>query len=282
VIKEVGLYFNNVSSNNGPGKVCQNLLEGLDRLGVQCHQNKTLKYTGCLNSVPVNVTEEMLLGPNLFVLPNDISPLFWQTKRNLVTPSEWVKNKYESQLGTGHNINVWPAGINTDKFKPGVDWSLSKTNDCMIYFKNGLEEQKQELIDILKKKNLSYQEITYGNYNEEYFIELTQASKFCVALTSTESQGIAYLEILSMNVPIYTVDKTVWDDRPGISFPATSAPYGDGRCGVKTSDGFSCFDLFLNYLHSFKPREYILENFTLEKCAYEYLSLLENCYESKE
>ena len=152
----------------------------------------------------------------------------------------------------------------------------------MIYFKNGSEEQRQELIDILKKKNLSYQEITYGSYDEEHFIELTQSSKFCVALTSTESQGMAYLEILSMNVPVYTLDKTVWDDRPGVSFPATSAPYGDGRCGIKTSDGFACFDMFLNYVHSFRPRSYILENFTLVKGASKYLSLLENCYESKE
>ena len=281
MIKEVGLYFNNVSPNNGPGKVCQNLLMGLERLGVKYQQNTTMKYTGCLHAVPQDMTPEMLLGPNLFVLPNDVSPEFWQTKRNLVTPSEWVKNKYEAQLGTNHNISVWASGVDTDKFKPGVDWSLSKTNDCMIYFKNGSEEQKQELIDILKKKNLTYQEITYGNYTEEHFIELTQASKFCVALTSTESQGMAYLEILSMDVPVYTLDKTVWDDRPGISFPATSAPYGDGRCGIKTPDGLDCFDLFLNYVNSFRPREYILENFTLEKCASEYLSLLELCNENK-
>ena len=284
MLSEVGLYFDNTSSTNGPGKVAMNLVKGLEMVGVDVKINTPAKYTGCLQPVRElagNFQPNFLLGPNLFVLPCDIASSFWETSRRLVVPSQWVKDAYENYLDSKHTIDIWASGIDTDKFKPGIDWSLSKTNDCMIYFKNGSEEQKQELIDILKKKNLSYQEITYGNYTEEHFIELTQASKFCVALTSTESQGIAHLEILSMDVPIYTLDKTVWDDRTGVSFPATSAPYGDGRCGIKTSDGFACFDMFLNYVHSFRPREYILENFTLVKAASKYLSLLELCDENK-
>ena len=35
---------------------------------------------------------------------------------------------------------------------------------------------------------------------------------------------------------------------------------------------------FLDRINEFSPREYILENLTLEKCANEYLSLLEKCH----
>jgi len=205
-------------------------------------------------------------------------------------PYPWKKKKdddieavYQSATSSKDIIKVvfskgWLRGIDTDKFVPS---DKEPTNDCLIYFKRGSKESLQELISILEEKKLTHKLIEYGSYTEDEFIEAVQSSRFCVMLAGTESQGIAYLEIYSMNVPIYILDKTVWDDRPGISFPATSAPYGDGRCGIKTSDGFACFDLFLNYVHSFRPREYILENFTLEKCASEYLSLLENCYEDK-
>ena len=275
MLNEIGLYFDNTTPTNGPGKLCNNLLMGLDRLGVKVHKNTPMEYTGCLQSIPYD--GDMLFGPNLFVLPQDVHPSFWERKRNLVVPCQWVKDAYENYLDSKHDIHIWASGIDTDKFVPSNE---EPTNDCLIYFKRGSKESLQELISILEEKKLTHKLIEYGSYTEDEFIEAVQSSRFCVMLAGTESQGIAYLEIYSMNVPIYILDKTVWDDRPGISFPATSAPYGDGRCGIKTPDGFACFDLFLNYVHSFRPREYILENFTLEKCASEYLSLLENCYEN--
>ena len=274
MIKEVGLYFNNTTNNTGPGKVATNLIKGLELLDVDVKINTTTKYTGCLQTVPHD--GDMLFGPNLFVLPTDVHPSFWETSRRLVVPSEWVKSKYNKYLHHEHFIHVWPVGIDTEKFTPS---DIEPTIDCLIYFKNGSAEKLEELISILEEKSLTYKQITYGSYNEDEFIQLAQSSRFGVTIPATESQGIAYQEMLSMHLPLYVLDKPVWDDRPGISFPATSAPYFDGRCGVKTIDGFSCFDFFLNQLQSFKPREYILENLTLEKCASEYLSILENSYD---
>lgn len=276
-IEEIGIYTNNFSSANGPGKVCQNLIKGLDKLGVKCQINANLKDTGFLNGyVSPTIQPNMLLGPNIFVLPSDLHPDFWKTKRNLVTPSDWVRDKYVSQLGPEHNVFVWPVGIDTEWFTPS---KLDKTNDCLIYFKRGSESKRLELIDYLNSKDMTYREIVYGQYSEEMLIETARSSRFCVTLTSTESQGIAYQEILSMGLPMYVVDKQVWDDRPGVCFPATSAPYFDDRCGIKHPD-LSRLEEFLDNLNEFQPREYILGNLTLEKCAFEYLSLLEKCRES--
>ena len=272
MLSEVGLYFDNTSNTNGPGKVATNLIKGLDMLSVDVKINTTTKHTGCLQSVPHE--GDMLLGPNLFVLPIDVHPSFWEKSRRLVVPSQWVKDAYNKYLHYEHFIHVWPVGIDTEKFTPS---DIEPTIDCLIYFKNGSVEKLEELISILEEKSLTYKQITYGSYSEDEFIQLTQSSRFGVAITATESQGIAYQEMLSMNLPLYVLDKPVWDDRPGISFPATSAPYFDGRCGVKSIDGFSCFDFFLNQLQVYRPREYILENLTLEKCASEYLLLMENC-----
>ena len=97
-------------------------------------------------------------------------------------------------------------------------------------------------------------------------------------ITSTESQGIAYQELLSMNVPCYCIDKTVWDDRDGHSYPATSVPYFDKSCGIKTSD-LSDLDQFLDNIHLYEPRKYIVDNLGLEKQAKNYVNILENCHD---
>ena len=105
-----------------------------------------------------------------------------------------------------------------------------------------------------------------------------EQSLFAILNTATESQGIAYQEILATGVPCYVIDKTVWNDQPGYNFPATSAPYFDDRCGIKHHN-LSRLGEFLDKLSTFKPRDYIVDNLTLEKSASEYIKLLEMCHE---
>ena len=269
----IGIFHGGRANNNGPGKVATNLIEGLRRIGETVVENQEGDLTGCLASWSPrfkDLPRNTLVGPNLVVIPTDDSEL-WSLFDNSLVPCEWVKNYYNFFPVTRNtNLHVWPVGINTDLFSPGN----KKDIDCFIYFKNGSEDVRRQLISLLERKNLSYAEMRYGSYTENDFIEIVRRCRFCVTITSTESQGIAYLEILSMNIPCYVVDKPVWNDRPGYVFPATSAPYFDDRCGIKCSD-LSLFGAFLYDLEKFKPRDYILDNLTLEKCASEYLSLLE-------
>jgi hypothetical protein len=98
-------------------------------------------------------------------------------------------------------------------------------------------------------------------------------SKFCVLLDGTESQGIAVMEILSMNVPILAFDMTVWSNPNGDKEQATSIPYFDNRCGQICPNHVTkeSIDRFLRTLSMFKPREYILENHTLIQAAGRYM-----------
>ncbi|HEY9708930.1 MAG TPA: hypothetical protein V6D48_12080, partial [Oculatellaceae cyanobacterium] len=63
--------------------------------------------------------------------------------------------------------------------------------------------------------------------------------------------------------------------------PVSSVPYWDERCGVKFKD-ISEFptqlEEFLDKLNrqQFAPRNYILENLTLEKCAQHYVEILDD------
>lgn len=278
----IGLFHGGCVNNNGPGKVAYNLMHGLHKLGVPYVVNQEADLNGCLTSWGprfMDLPNNTLVGPNLVVVPTDI-PQLWDRFKNVLVPCQWVKNKYESfELTQNTNLHIWPVGIDTDKFSPG--W-VSKDNDCLIYFKRGSEETKQELIRLLDVYELSYELVTYGSYTEEQLIDVARRSRFCVTITSTESQGIAYQEILSMGVPCYVIDKPVWDDQPQHTFPATSAPYFNDMCGIKCPD-LSRLEEFIDELFmekvlnrsKYDPRQYILENLSLEKCASEYLKLLE-------
>lgn len=276
----IGIFHGGQKNNNGPGKVATNLILGLRKLGHTVVENQEGDYTGCLASWAPrfkDLPKTTLVGPNLVVLPPE-DRVMWNLFTDFIVPCDWVREKYLqfSPLTSKVNLHKWPVGIDTDTFSPGG----KKEVDCFIYFKNGSEKTRQELIRLLEDRNLTYAEMRYGSYSEKDFIEMVRRCRFCVTITSTESQGIAYQEILSMGVPCYVVDKPMWDDHPMWSFPATSAPYFDGRCGVKCLD-LSAFDMFLNYIDTYKPRDYILDNLTLEKCASEYLLIMEKCYDGQ-
>jgi hypothetical protein len=278
----IGLFHGGCGNNNGPGKVAYNLMHGLHKLGVPYVVNQEADLNGCLTAWGprfMDLPKNTLVGPNLVVVPTDI-PQLWYHFKDVLVPCQWVKDMYETfEITENVNIHVWPVGIDTDKFSPG--W-VSKDNDCLIYFKRGSEETKQELIRLLDVYELSYELITYGSYTEEQLIDVARRSRFCVTITGTESQGIAYQEILSMGVPCYVIDKLVWDDQPPTECPATSVPYFDDRCGIKCPD-LSRLEEFIDELFfeqvlaksNYDPRQYILDNLTLEKCASEYVKLLE-------
>tara|TARA_Y100000114_G_scaffold36710_1_gene32223 strand:+ start:17857 stop:18681 length:825 start_codon:yes stop_codon:yes gene_type:complete len=273
MLSEIGLFYD--GQGRGPGKVRDNLIKGLELLGVKVFHGEEREHTGWLHNCPPSfIPEHWLLGPNLFVLPTDAPPDFWSKKRRLVTPCWWTTDVYSqvlTQAGLPHELYTWAVGIDTDKFSPS---DTTKTNDCIIYFKNGNLNDYVDVTKKLKSRNLSYEELRYGDYDEKDLIELAQRSKFVVTLTSTESQGIAYQELLSMNLPCYVFERDMWRDRPGFSCPASSAPYFDSRCGIKCKD-VSFLDTFINDLEKYAPRDYILDNLTLEKCASEYLLMME-------
>lgn len=103
-----------------------------------------------------------------------------------------------------------------------------------------------------------------------------------VFLCEHETQGIAYQQALSCGVPILAWDRGgFWQDpfyfpRKVKFAPVSSVPYWDDRCGIKfknIADFYEKLQEFLDKLNGniFSPRNYILENITLEKSAKTYL-----------
>jgi len=289
--KSVCLYYSN-ASHRGPGKVVENLKKGIEKIGgytTTMLDSKSAKYHGMLQFCHPEILNsfhkekrKILLGPNLFVLPNEI-PALCENFIVFVVPAAWVKDLYSNfDIINKKNIYVWSVGIDTDAWQPDENLGQSEF-DCLIYYKNRTLEDLRITEAVCKKFNLSYKIIKYGEYKEEDLLKTSQKlvnkNGFAILLTGTESQGIAQQQIMSTGLPCYVFNQNYWKSDDGLyKVKATSVPYFDQTCGA-ISDSLSLkhFDEFLQNVkqNKYSPRKYILDNHTLEKSAYQYFDILE-------
>jgi glycosyltransferase involved in cell wall biosynthesis len=288
-----------IRGKQSPGGVMMiaiNLMKGLDSLGTPYRFND-YKYIhqhpeeiACIIGKPHLLFEKkwrnpIIFGAGIYSHPVEFPNLFEQypnVKRVLV-PGEWMMKMFEPFYGD--KVVSWPVGIDTNYWKPGKG---NKIFDFLIYDKIRWEYPKYEtglikpLIKVLDQQGLSYHFIRYGNYTHHELKEKLSVSKAVIFLCEHETQGIAYQQMLSANLPMLAWDRGgFWQDPyyypHKVKYqPVNSAPYWDERCGLKFKDADDFKEKltsFLSKLNEFKPREYILENLTLEICAKKYLQI---------
>jgi len=248
------LYY--TDNSFGPTKVVTNLKKGFDIAGIDYECNTGFDKVICLQNhqILMQANDNMVVGPNVCVLPPDNHYILQQKYHKCIVPSQWVKDKYSEWINAD-KIFVWPAGIDTDYWKPA---NMEKKYDCLVYYKRRHEKELHIVKDMLDKAKQSYFILSYGSYKEEFFYRLINESSYGILLDSTESQGIAMMEMMSCNLPLFVWNKIVWDDRKGYSFPASSVPYFDNKCGciINEPDNINeCFKEFLNVIGMYKPRE---------------------------
>jgi hypothetical protein len=268
----INISYNNIS--NGPGKVVSNLLLGLEKCDIGYKTNQTpqpedklliLQQTQLLTYEGNNVK---IIGPNICTLPIDNSYVMSQKYKKIIVPCDWVKELYKKWLPED-KLLTWAVGINTDLF---YDMSNNvKDNDCLIYFKRRDEKELSDVISFLEANNQTYEVIRYGGYSEEHFLNVLRRSKYGLVIDKCESQGIAIEEMMSTNLPLLVWDTPIWDDRgEEFKIEATSVPYWDENCGVKFINFDELNDSFIYFMNNkdkFKPREFVMDNLSLEKCA---------------
>jgi hypothetical protein len=267
--------------------VAKNLLTGLLEAGIptkirhQFQPDLALedRLLGCLQPIPgmQGLPRHTLMGPNLFVLPTEF-PLVGQFDHYLV-PSTWVLNKYRSFKELDHaTLDIWSVGVDTEAWKPSPN--QEKTLDCFVYFKNRTATDLAVVNILLKRLGLKSVIVKYGDYQESELKYLCQISKFAVLVTGTESQGLGYMQILSMGVPCYVLDKWFWNYEGQIEtkYDGTSVPYFQiGVCGeLSRVIDQEHFEKFIQSVKEgkYNPRQYILDNHTLKASAEEYHALL--------
>lgn len=289
----------------GHRRVFLNLCAGLKRIGVPYRVND-YKYiqqhpeeVACIVGKPhvlnkIKWKNPILFGAAVFSHPCENPKLLNRLHiNNVLVPGEWTRKMWEPHYG--NKVLAWPVGIDTDKWTPiPVD---SKNIDILLYDKVRWEHQlyQDKLIapiqSCLEGQGLKIAVLRYGFYQEEEFHSLLKRSKAMVFLCEHETQGIAYQQALSCGVPILAWERGgFWQDPSyfphKVKFaPVSSVPYWDDRCGIKFKDITEFptkLQEFLDKLarKQFAPRDYILENLTLEKCARRYVEIWDEVQES--
>lgn len=283
----------------GHRMVFLNLCAGLDRLGVAYRANdfrgadRHPEEPACIIGKPHLLDARRWRNPILFGAAVHSHPiedprlLERLPVRMVLVPGEWMRRMYEPYYGD--RVRAWPVGIDTDLWVPGGE---VKSIDILIYDKVRWEHDRfeAELIgpvrDEISRRGLRFETIRYGHYRPDALRAALGRARAMVFLCEHETQGLAYQQALASGVPILAWDRGgFWQDPSyfpdRVRFePVTSVPYWDQRCGDKFScaaDFGQALDRFWDGARAgaFRPRDYILENLTLEKCARHYLELLE-------
>jgi glycosyltransferase involved in cell wall biosynthesis len=284
----------------GQARVFLNLCAGLDRLGISYRVNdygyvrRHPSQLACIVGKPdlldrVPWRNPILFGAAIYSHPTDDPSLLKRLPiKKILVPGPWMTDMCKPYWG--ESVEAWPVGIDTTLW--AAQTLERKTVDVLIYDKVRWHHAEFEasLIEpirtTLRRRGLSFHEIRYGSYREEDFHAALAQCRTMIFLCEHETQGIAYQQALSCGVPIFAWDRQgPWQDPSYypdkvIFQPVTSVPYWDDRCGLRfTSVGeFEArWDEFWGTVEreEFRPRDYILDNLTLEKCAGRYLDIVE-------
>ena len=226
--------------------------------------------------------KHIIYGPHCFLFPTP--PWLKNTYEfppncKYILPSKWTESYVEETGGLCLPIIINPFAVDVEKFKPTI---TNKYFECLLYFKHRKAEDIEFVENILQEKKITYKKFIYGKYKEEDYIKSLNECHYGVWVTSTESQGFALQECLSMNVPIlvwnatslfdeYTLEgKQVYKDRIGqYELKGTTIPYWDQRCGIsfiKKEDFVFNLEVMRSSYTKFHPRDFVLEHLSPKVC----------------
>lgn len=201
---------------------------------------------------------------------------------------EWAIALYRPYFGA-HRCAIWPVGIDTAAWQPAP--AAERRTDFLLYDKIHWDHDRYErdllgpLREELRTRGLTFEVIRYGRYRPADYAAALKRCRALLFVSPHESQGLAYQEAMSAGLPVLAWDSGEWLDPARFTWgtphvPATSVPYFDARCGERFRDASAfpaALGLFLERLRGgrYAPRDYMLENLTLARCARRYLDLLE-------
>ncbi len=229
----------------------------------------------------------VIAGIGLMTHPSDSIEFFEKPfLKAYLQHSNWTVNLYNNFLQR-EICHIWPVGIDTDKWMDPIE--SDKQIDFLIYVKFlWLNEDKivllSHVVEQLKLLNFKIQIIKYGEYTHLEYKHSLSLSRAMVFLCEHESQGLAYQEALSMNVPVLAWDQGIWldpkyTDSTSATIIASSVPYFDSSCGL-TFCGINDFnDIIIEFIkmkESFTPRDFVLMNLSYEKSCQYLIDIIAN------
>jgi hypothetical protein len=232
-------------------------------------------------SLPIDVSRypntKFLFGPHFSVFPDHKILSLNGPNFIYAQPSNWALNSWK-MCDDVKNVRfaVMPFGVDTQVYNESKP--ICHRDRVFIYYKRRRPEELQFVKNFLDKQNIKYRVFSYTHqYPEQEYMNYLHKSKYGIWVGQHESQGFAVQEALSSNVPLLVWSVTSMNQEYGAIYsdiPATTIPYWDERCGEyfhRTDEFEEKFKLFLSNLDSYKPREYIMEELSMDKCEERFI-----------
>lgn len=201
--------------------------------------------------------------------------------KKLIQPSDWSTEMYRSFCGD--RMLTWFVGIDTKKLP---DLSKERKDfDFIVYDKIRWRRNERgpsilnRITGHLDAMGRSYTVLRYGHHHHYQFLHALRRSRAMIFICEHETQGLAYQEAMSCNIPVLAWDEGKLVDptlKPYVNanMVITSVPYFDNECGMKfTMVNFEqIYDEFWQKLSRFNPRHYVENNLSPELSATHYLA----------
>lgn len=229
----------------------------------------TLKYS--LKLKKQWIIKYIYAWPAISVPLNKSDIFFDQWVDRIVVPSQRVADYFisiNSQIKD--KLIIRPAWV-LDPYKLDKNIFINKeksitSSKLLIYKKNCPDDLYIHIINKLKEKNISYDEIFYGKFDHNVYMDKLDNCNAMIYLQESESQWIALQESWIRNIPTLVRNRWFWryqtayrqDDK-------ISAPYMTNDCGIffrDKEDFNNKLDFFLSNIYKYKAREYCLKNLT--------------------
>jgi hypothetical protein len=225
---------------------------------------------------------KFIFGPHFSVFPQEQQMQIIKGKKTIyIQPSDWAKNAWYLFDFCRQNIRIktLPFGVDTDAFNEILP--IEKRDYIFIYYKSRNPIEFQQVMNFLSQYNFKIKIFDYlTKYSEEDYLNYLHNSKFGIWVGRHESQGFALEEALSCNVPLLVWDVKSMNQEYGYNYDdvsATCIPYWDNRCGESFTDALQLqpiFNKLIENINTYKPREFILDNLSIEKCSQKFIELV--------
>lgn len=225
---------------------------------------------------------KFIFGPQFSVFPEKTLEYIKSNNSVYNLLSDWVVNIWK-QYSICDNLKLvtLPFGVDTEKFKEVKP--LSERNNVIVYFKHRDPLDLQFIENFLQNKNISYNLFSYDQiYDESNYIYCLQNAKYAIWVDAHESQGFAVQEALSSNVPLLVWNIKSMNQEFASSYSdlaATTTSYWDATCGelfYNSDDLEDVYNQFIENLENYKPREFIVENLSVEVCENRFIKTIQN------
>lgn len=164
---------------------------------------------------------------------------------------------------------IWPAGVDTNYWKSDTG---TVRDQILIYEKQNVGETTgldKLCMEYLQDKGYKTTLLRYGTFDHDEYLRQLQQTRLMIGLTLSESQGIAWAEAWSTDVPTLLWRNEV-NVTQGRKFKCNTAPYlhpSNGRFFDDLEDFKSKFLEWESDPGQFTPRDWVLVNMSDEVCA---------------